>query len=78
MSEQPPKSDHPLTLLQETALYAICARYNVEYNPDHYHPTGILDGLPEGYYAGWVGGWQIQKTHPTLYIGVSPEGRISS
>lgn len=64
-----------LTIEQDGALRNICARYSVQYDPNHYQPTC---DLPEGYVAGWVGDWQIQKEHPTIYIGCSPEGRISS
>ncbi len=40
-------SDH-LTLMQDVALYAICERYGVGYDPSHYLYQPI-DGLPEGY-----------------------------
>jgi hypothetical protein len=74
-----------LTFLQEAALSAICERFEVAYDPSHYHPTGILDGLPDGYFAGWVGGDEhsafIERApgvKATIYVGVSPEGHISS
>ena len=71
-----PEQQQPrLTEAQETALQDICSRYRVEYDPNHYHPQ--FD-LPQGYFAGWVGGLEIQKEHPTIYCGVSPEGSISS
>jgi hypothetical protein len=60
---------------QARALFAICERYHVTYDPDHYKPA--FD-LPKGYVAGWVGGYGIQKSHPTIYVGCSPEGAISS
>ena len=66
---------HHLTFLQDVALAAICERYHVDYRPEHYQPT--FD-LPEGYVAGWVGGADIQKTQPTIYVGCSPEGQMSS
>jgi hypothetical protein len=74
MGEQRRETDQ-LTVLQETALSTLCERYHVAYRPEHYQPT--FD-LPEGYVAGWVGGADIQKMHPTIYVGCSPEGRISS
>ena len=77
MSEQLPDQANQLTLLQETALYAVCERYNVTYDPGHYQHRP-LDGLPEGYVSGWVGGYDIQKTHPTIYVGCDPDGRLSS
>jgi hypothetical protein len=66
-----------LTFLQDVALSAICERYSVAYQPEHYI-NRPMDGLPDGYVSGFVGGWEIQKEHPTIYIGVSPEGHISS
>jgi hypothetical protein len=64
-----------LPLPQEQALRALCARYNVDYDAGHYKPS--FD-LPAGYVAGWVGGHAIQATRPTIYVGCSPEGAISS
>jgi hypothetical protein len=73
MSEQAPKPEFELTLLQETALYALCERYHVPYDPSHYRPT--FD-LPDGYVAGWVGGPEYMAR--TIYVGCSPEGEIHS
>jgi hypothetical protein len=70
-----PTPNFELTLLQEAALYAICERYSVAYQPEHYRPT--FD-LPEGWVAGWVGGIEQQKVQPTIYVGCSPEGDIHS
>jgi hypothetical protein len=64
-----------MTAQQEAALRAICERYNEEFRPDDYRPQ--FD-LPSGYVAGWVGGYEVQATHPTIYVGCSPEGQISS
>jgi hypothetical protein len=75
MKRYEPLPEHQLTLLQEASLSAICERYHVEYHPLHYRPS--FD-LPEGYVAGWVGGVEIQAEHPTIYVGCSPEGIISS
>jgi hypothetical protein len=55
---------------QVIALSALCGRYKVEFDPDHYAPA--FD-LPDGYVAGWVGGEERK-----LYVGCSPEGEISS
>ena len=62
MSEQQP-AEPELTLLQETALYALCERYEVTYDPSHYHHT--FD-LPEGWVAGWIGGPEQQQIRRTL------------
>ncbi|SIS12060.1 hypothetical protein [Williamsia sterculiae] len=61
---------------QVEALERICARYGVEYDPGHYfiYPPGSV--MMSGYAEGWVGG--TDYAHRTLYIGVSPDGRISS
>lgn len=70
-----PARERRLTEAQEKSLRAICDRYTVEYNEDHYHHT--FD-LPEGYVAGFVGGAEIQAEHPTIYVGAAPDGRLSS
>jgi len=75
MKRYEPVPEHQLTLLQEASLSAICERYHVGYSPMHYRPA--FD-LPAGYVAGWVGGVEIQAAHPTIYVGCSPEGIISS
>jgi hypothetical protein len=64
-----------MTEAQTAALKAICERYRVTFNADDYKPT--FD-LPAGYVAGWVGGYDIQATHPTIYVGCAPDGAISS
>lgn len=56
--------------IQRKALCALCSRYKVEFDEEHYKPA--FD-LPAGYVAGWVGG-PAQK----LYVGCSPTGEISS
>ena len=73
--EQLPLPPEHLTIEQDGALRSICERYYVAYSPDHYHHT--FD-LPDGFVAGWVGGYDIQKEHPTIFIGCAPDGRISS
>jgi hypothetical protein len=73
--EQLPLPPEHLTIEQDGSLRAICERYDVGYDPNHYQPT--FD-LPEGYVAGWVGGAEIQAAHPTISVGCSPEGMISS
>ena len=72
-----PRSDGKprMTIAQRDALRRKCADYSVPFQEDHYHPT--FD-LPQGYVAGWVGGFDGQATKPTIYVGVSSEGEISS
>ena len=66
-----------MTDAQELALRRLCDRYGVRFSVDHYLPQ--FD-LPEGYVAGWIGGSQHawSKSQPTIYVGVSPEGKVSS
>ena len=63
------------TEAQARALFGICERYGVTYNPADYWRDS---SLPAGYVSGWVGGHAIQAAHPTIYVGCSPEGAISS
>ncbi len=51
---------------QELALRRLCDGYKVPFDKTAY--TTQFD-LPPGYVAGWVG---------PIYVGVSPEGEISS
>jgi len=55
-----------MTEEQEAALRDLCDRYHVPFDADTFHAR--FD-LPSGYVAGWVG---------PIYVGCSPEGRISS
>jgi hypothetical protein len=67
----------------------ICKRYKVQFDENDYKPA--FD-LPDGYVAGWVGGpehgmvrfvneevdvWE-RTPRTTIYVGVDPDGRISS
>jgi len=56
-----------LTDAQDEALVRIHENYGVTYDPMIFHHQ--FD-LPPGYVAGWVGN--------QIYVGVSPEGEISS
>lgn len=67
--------DGDCNLAQQAALAALCMRYDVEFVAEHYTPQ--FD-LPDGYVAGWVGGYAIQKEHSTIYVGCDEEGAISS
>lgn len=77
-----------MTDAQVEALRGICKRYHVTFREEDYRPA--FD-LPDGYVAGWVGGPRhgmafrlegnglLERTsQTTIYVGVSPEGEISS
>lgn len=55
-----------MTPQQREALQRLCERYKVPFDPGAFAPR--FD-LPAGYVAGWVG---------PIFVGCSPEGRISS
>lgn len=59
---------------QRDALWNICGRYNVPFREDDYtlHPKDAC--MMAGYAEGWVGG----KPFNTIFVGVSPDGCISS
>ena len=66
--------------IQEQRLRAKCEAYKVPFRKEDYQPQ--FD-LPAGYVAGWIGGWQEHgfvngEYVPTIYVGVSPEGDMSS
>lgn len=60
-----------MTPRQYDALAGLCHRYGVVFDPDGF--TAQFD-LPDGYVAGWIG----QVGDRRIYVGVSPEGEISS
>lgn len=80
MSERLPSPEQPdkprLNEAQAATLSTLCARYGVEYNPDHYwvRPASYYD-LP-GYATGWIGGDEYEGR--TIYVGVDQEGAASS
>jgi hypothetical protein len=61
-----------LTEAQRSALSQLCERYDVSFNENDYIPA--FD-LPYGWVSGWVGGNRVSNT---IYVGCSPEGRITS
>lgn len=63
---------------QRTALRNLCERYSVEFDETHYVVNSPTSWTLPGYAEGWVGGYALQATHPTLYVGCDPDGRISS
>ena len=66
-----------MTQAQHDALRNLCHRYHVAFDEADYSPQ--FD-LPAGYFAGWVGGIRGHQgpNGPTIYVGVSPEGEVSS
>ena len=56
-----------MTDAQRRALVELCDQYGVEFKESYFH-RGVF-GLPHGYVAGQVG---------PIYVGVDPDGRISS
>lgn len=77
MSERLSSPEQPgMTVQQETALRGICDRYEVGYDPSHYFVYPDDSAMMAGWAEGWVGGAEIQREHPTIYCGVSPEGQI--
>lgn len=66
-----------LTDEQERALRDLCRRYHVNYDAADY---GTQFDLPPGYVAGWLGGIAGHQgpNGPTIYVGVSAAGEVSS
>lgn len=61
-----------MTDAQRDALTDLCARYRVPFIEEAWSPAGF--DLPNGYVAGWVG----EGKFGAVYVGVSPEGVVSS
>ena len=66
------RTPHVMTRRQEASLRALCARYGQEFR---FRDYGFRFDLPVGYVAGWVGG---SGGSQPIYVGVDPEGRVSS
>lgn len=77
-----------MTEAQEAALRDLCERYEVEYAPEHYIVNSYGAWALPGYAEGWLGGPphanpqyaepSEPRGKPTLFVGVSPEGRVHS
>lgn len=73
---------------QEAALRRLCEWYNVEYSPEHYYVYPSHAWMMPGYAEGWLGGAhhanphyavpEEPRGHSTIFVGVSPEGEVSS
>ncbi len=81
MSITTPSTELALTEAQTEALRNLCTRYNVTFDAGDYRPA--FD-LPTGWFGGWVGGDKHgyangeRQPNTTIYVGVSPEGSVSS
>ena len=75
----PPDVAHRIgmTPAQEESLRSHCRRYHVNYDEADY---AVAFDLPPGYFAGWVGGKLGHEgpNGPTIYVGVAPDGAVSS
>lgn len=58
---------------QRETLVDLCARYRVEFNPEHYRVIPQSASMMAGWVEGWLGG-----DESTLYVGVDPDGRSHS
>lgn len=67
-----------MTDQQRTALRALCERYRVPFNESDYLVNAPDAWTLPGYAEGWIGGYASQSSHPTIYVGCSPDGGISS
>ena len=72
--EQPERLS--LNEAQTTALQDICSHYNVPFDADHYIVNSNDAWMMPSYAEGWVGG--PANAEHTIYVGVSPDGRINS
>lgn len=71
-----------MTVRQRDALWELCHRYNVPFREDDYM-VGQKDNVfwSRGWAQGWVGGERRNGRNnqdATIFVGVSPEGQISS
>ena len=60
-----------MTDAQREAIKSFCERNpnNGPFNENDYKPATNMDGLPDGYYVGFLSG---------MHFGCCPEGRIST
>ena len=71
-----------MTTKQRDALWDLCGRYNVPFREDDYRLIPKDAAMMKGYVEGWVGGrmhngdWAEEKA--TIFVGVSPDGRVNS
>lgn len=70
-----------MTTKQRDALWEICGRYNVPFRERDYQIySGSFSGL-EGVAEGWLGGPERNGHNnmgKTIYVGVTPDGRINT
>lgn len=72
-----------MTTKQRDALWELCGRYNVPFREDDYAIQ--TSSMMQGYVEGWVGGIDYSAKRygrpetvgkSTVYVGVSPDGRV--
>ena len=61
---------------QRSTLQALCERYGVRFEAEHYYVYPPDSSIMKSYAEGWLGGFEHKDK--TLYVGVSPEGRAHS
>lgn len=76
--ERLPQPERKLTIAQAATLAGLCLRYEVDYDPNHYYIHPADDWMMPGWAEGFIGGYDIQETHPTIFIGCGPDGRSHS
>lgn len=71
-----------MTTKQRDALWELCGRYNVPFRETDYRLIASGASLMGGYVEGWVGGREHNgdwgETKATVYVGVSPDGRVNT
>ena len=71
-----------MTTKQRDKLWELCGRYNVPFREDDYSGPFSGTGLGlKGWVEGWIGGVKHNghnNQEKTIYVGVSPDGRIHS
>lgn len=74
------ETENGLNMVQQAALWGLCSRYDVEYQETDYLVYPANSVMMPGWAEGWIGGFQhaAGTEHPTIFVGVSPEGEVHS
>lgn len=72
--------DNGLNMEQQAKLKDLCSRYGVMYDAQDYYVYPPGQPWMPSWAEGWVGGinHKAGTEHPTIYVGVSPEGNSHS
>lgn len=72
--------DNGMNMRQQATLYNLCQRYSVKYDAEDYYVYPADQWMMAGWAEGQVGGIDhvAGSEHPTIYVGVSPEGQAHS